>query len=41
VVTGDPEEFRSMFLENTAHFQSYLALAADETDALIECMVRL
>jgi prephenate dehydrogenase len=41
VVTGDPEEFRSMFLENTAHFQSYLAHAADETDALIECMVRL
>lgn len=40
VETGDREKFRARFQENAAHFGEYLAQAAKETDALIECMVR-
>lgn len=40
VESGDQEKFRARFQENAAHFGEYLAQAAKETDALIECMVR-
>ena len=40
VSSGDPEQFKEFFAKNTRHFGDYCTKGQEETDALIECMVK-
>lgn len=40
VNSGDPEQFKEFFAKNTRHFGEYCTKGQEQTDALIESMVR-
>jgi prephenate dehydrogenase len=40
IESRDPGAFRELFLENSRHFAGYSPKAAEETDFLIDAMVR-
>ena len=40
VNSGDPDQFREFFTKNTRHFGDYCTKGQEQTDAIIDCMVR-